>query len=226
MSPPHSTLPAPREFYDGEYHFQEDSEKPDNRRMARLLERLAPLEGMTFLDLGCGAGWAASLAKTTGRVARTIGLDFSSTALQLARRRDPAILWIQADGGRLPLATDAVDRIFCGGSIEHFPDVAGGIVEVYRVLKPAGRAVLVVPNFYVRTEQPLEFRATYWGWKKLIEQAGLTIDRVGTDWGPPVFRDATFRRVIVRSAGKLLSLLPRLQYQFVFTCSKPPRSAA
>src|SRR5205823_1097758 len=95
-------------------------------------------------------------------------------------------LWVQADGTALPVADASVDRLFCDGALEHFPDPTRGLREMARILRPGGRGLLIVPNFYVKTEQPLEFRASYWNWKRKIEAAGLVVERTGVDWGPPL----------------------------------------
>jgi ubiquinone/menaquinone biosynthesis C-methylase UbiE len=206
----------PREFYDSQYHYEEDATRPDEARIWRSLMHLQPLQGSAFFDLGCGAGWAARLALSEGKASKVAGLDFSITGLKLARQHTPQILWLQGDGTALPLADQSFDRLFCNGSLEHFPDIRRGIREIVRILKPGGRAVVIVPNFYVKTEQPMEFSASYWNWKKLFTESGLAIEKVGTDWGPPVFKNANFKRAIARLAGKIISAIPFMQYQFVF----------
>ena len=95
-----------------------------------------------------------------------------------------------------------------------------GLGVFFRVWMCAARAVLIVPNFYVRTEQPQEFRTHYWGWKKLIEGAGLMVEGTYTDWGPAVFKNANLKRAVVRVVGKVLSAIPFMQYQFVFVVTK------
>jgi len=205
-----------RGFYDSEYHFQEDVERPHESRIRAILRRLGPLTGKTYFDLGCGAGWAARLARNEGGAARVIGLDFSRTAVELARRHTPQILWIQADGTALPVADASVDALHCDGALEHFPDPDKGLAEVARILKRDGRAVILVPNFYVVTEQPLELRLTYWGWKRRIESAGLQIIKTGVDWGPPVFGTKNPLRSLKRLAGRAMGIVPFMQYQFVF----------
>ena len=214
------TSPAPRQFYDSQYHFEEDAARPDSKRIWRALHHLDPIAGSDFLDLGCGAGWAARLAKMEGGARRVIGLDFSGTALALARQHTPQVLWVQADGTALPLPDAAFDRLFCNGSLEHFPDVRRGIAEVARVLKPGGRAVLIVPNFYVKTEQPMEFRTHYWAWKRLLEERGLHVENTATDWGPPIFKSANPKRALARLIGKMLCAIPFMQYQFVFVVTR------
>jgi ubiquinone/menaquinone biosynthesis C-methylase UbiE len=211
-----TTPDSQRSFYDSEYHFQQDVERPHESRIRYILKRLGPLEGKTYFDLGCGAGWAARLARSEGRAKLVIGLDFSRTALELAHRHSPEILWLHADGTALPIADASVDALHCDGALEHFPDPDKGLREVARILKPDGRAVILVPNFYVVTEQPLELRLTYWGWKKRIEAAGLRIERTGVDWGPPILGPHSFLRAMKRLAGRMMGIVPFMQYQFVF----------
>jgi ubiquinone/menaquinone biosynthesis C-methylase UbiE len=207
---------APREFYDSQYHYEEDATRPDEKRIWHALQHLEPIADSDFFDLGCGAGWAARLARVNGRAKRVIGLDFARTGLLLARRHTPEILWLQGDGTALPLADASFDRLFCNGSLEHFPDIRRGIGEIARILRPGARAVLIVPNFYVKTEQPMEFRTHYWGWKRLLEERGLKVEKTGSDWGPPIFKNANLKRAVARTIGKVLSAVPFMQYQFIF----------
>src|SRR5438477_10620333 len=195
---------TPRDFYDSQYHFAEDAQRPDEKRIWHALKHLEPIAGSDFFELGCGAGWATRLAKGRANARRAVGLDFSRTALELAHRHTPGVLWVQGDGTALPLADGAFDRLFCNGALEHFPDVARGVAEIARVLRPGARAVLIVPNFYVKTEQPTEVATHYWAWKKLLASRGLRVERVGTDWGPAVFKNANFKRAIARLIGKII----------------------
>jgi ubiquinone/menaquinone biosynthesis C-methylase UbiE len=214
-------MSLPRDFYDNQYHFARDVARPDESRIRRSLRFLGSLENTTHLDLGCGAGWAARLARIEGRTRRTLGLDFSRTALELARRHSPQILWIQADGAALPIADDSIDRLYCDGALEHFPDPPAGWAQIARILRPgSGRAVVIVPNFYVKTEQPMEFRTHYWGWKKLIDAAGLTVLETHVDFGPPLRGAGTPVRAARRLAGKLLGMIPFLPYQFIFVVAR------
>ena len=215
------TPPAPRSYYEAQYHFEEDVERPQVRRLWRALRELEPLAGTAVLDLGSGVGWAAGLALARGRARTAVGLDFSRRALTLARGRLPAASWIQGDGTALPFRDAAFDRVFSFGSLEHFPDLRRGLTEAFRILRTGGLAVLVVPNFYVRTQQPLEFRATRGGWERAIRAAGFQVVRVGTDSGPAIFKNYRPGRILLRLLLRLVSLVPPLRYQFVFVLRKP-----
>ena len=72
----------------------------------------------------------------------------------------------------------------------------------------------------------MEFAASYWNWKRMFETAGLSIDRVGTDWGPPVFKNPNLKRAAARLAGKIISAIPFMQYQFIFVLTKKPIAAS
>jgi len=215
------TPPAPREFYEAEYHFAEDVEHPNLARLWRALRALEPLAGSTFLDLGSGVGWGTRLALERGHAEMAVGLDFSRRALTLARRATPAAAWVHGDGTALPFRDSAFDRVFSFGSLEHFPDVQRGFAEAFRVLRAGGLAVVVVPNFYVRTQQPLEFRATRRAWERVMGQAGFHVVSVGADTGPAILKNYRPARILLRLLLRLISLLPGLQYQFVFVLRKP-----
>ena len=81
--------------------------------------------------------------------------------------------------------------------------------------------MIVVPNFYVRTPQPLEFRATRRGWERLVRASGFEIVRVATDAGPAILKNYKPLRIVLRLLLRLLSLVPPLRYQFVFVLRKP-----
>jgi len=245
--------PALREFYDREYHFGEDVDRPNPDRLWRAVRELEPLAGTTLLDLGCGVGWATRLAARRGQVRDAVGLDFSRTALHAAaaiREDDPPghaadrqavrraplsatlptglptalparIAWVCGDGTALPFGAGTFDRAFSFGSMEHFPDVAAGFRELARVLRAGAIAVTVVPNFYVRTAQPVEHRDTEAGWRRLITGAGLEVLRVRADPGPAILKNRRPGRIALRLGLRALGLVPAFRYQFIFVMRKP-----
>ena len=120
--------------------------------MRRALDLLEPTNGAVFVDLGCGVGWART--SRTATVPGSWSGSTSRTAVALGNQRIDGVARLQADGCRLPLRDGSIDRLLSFGSLEHFPDPDAGLREIARVLQPQGVAVIVVPNFYVRTEQP------------------------------------------------------------------------
>jgi ubiquinone/menaquinone biosynthesis C-methylase UbiE len=205
-----------RSFYETSYHFDDDIVVPGEERLWKAIRMLDPLSGKSFLDLGSGVGWAAQLASERGGAGDVVGLDFAFRALKLGQESIPGVMRVQGDGTRLPFRDDCFERVLSFGSIEHFPDVVQGLRELGRILTPDGRAVVVVPNFYVRTEQPRELRLSYFGWRDRFVQAGLRIVATSADRGPAVLRDRRPARVVFRAGAKVLSFVPGLQYQFAF----------
>jgi ubiquinone/menaquinone biosynthesis C-methylase UbiE len=205
-----------RDYYENSYHFDQDIASPAPKRLWRALRLLEPLSGTRFLDLGSGVGWAARLATERGRARIAIGVDFAYRPLRLGADAIPEVLRVQGDGTRLPFCDNCFDRVLSFGSIEHFPDVGQGLEELRRVLARDGRAVVVVPNFHVRTEQPRELRLSYLGWRRRFREAGLRVVKTGADHGPAVFHNRGVRRTALRAGAKAVSVVPGLQYQFIF----------
>lgn len=205
-----------REFYETTYHFEADVAQVDQARLDPALDLLEPITGSRFLDLGSGVGWAAHLAHGSRGASHAVGADFAWKALELGSEIMPMVDLVQADGTRLPFGDSSFDAVLSFGSIEHFPDVVAGLRELRRVMVDDGRAVVVVPNFFVRTEQPTEMRQSWRGWRRLFSEAGLEVVRTKADFGPPVLRDRRWPRVALRAGAKVLSVIPGLQYQFIF----------
>jgi SAM-dependent methyltransferase len=112
------------------------------RRRALLLSEARP--GDKVLDLGCGAGRFVHALNTAG--AHAIGVELAANALERARANAPgADLRLVAPDGSLPLDHGEVDLVWCSEVLEHVADTAHVLLEVRRVLKPAGRLLVTVP---------------------------------------------------------------------------------
>jgi len=98
----------------------------------RLLPRL---EGRDVLDLGCGHGHYARLARTLG-ARRVLALDCA--APMAAAAPAPAAV---ADAGRLPLPDASMDVVVAALLLSFVPDRAALLAEVARVLRAGGALV-------------------------------------------------------------------------------------
>ena len=109
---------------------------------------LGDVAGRTVLDFGCGNGENSVLLAR--RKARVIGLDVSASLLQLARRRlalsgmPGGAEFIASSAHDVALPAESVDVVF-GIAILHHLDLALVAREVWRVLKPGGRAIFSEP---------------------------------------------------------------------------------
>jgi ubiquinone/menaquinone biosynthesis C-methylase UbiE len=111
--------------------------------------------GETVLDYGCGPGDDLTGLALHSGAARLVGLDVSATALRLAAARlglhavDPerVVLRQVRDGvPEIPLEDGSVDYVNCNGVLQHTSSPERVLVELRRVLRPGGRAFVMVYN--------------------------------------------------------------------------------
>lgn len=99
------------------------------------------------LDIGCGTGVFARRMAATYRDAEVWGVDFSGQMVGQAAARTsgsaPTIRYVQADSESLPLASNSFDVITCSNSFHHYPNQAAAVHEMYRVLRPGGRLLII-----------------------------------------------------------------------------------
>lgn len=117
----------------------------------RLIETFAPsLAGQRVLktDLWDEAKNTEILRWMAGRGARAVGIDISPGIAHEARGAlaGYAAQVVVADVRALPFRADGVDLIYSMGTIEHFVDSDTAVRELFRVLRPGGRAIVGVPN--------------------------------------------------------------------------------
>ncbi|MGD9932196.1 MAG: ubiquinone/menaquinone biosynthesis methyltransferase [Dehalococcoidia bacterium] len=107
-----------------------------------LVRRLRIGPGETVLDLACGTGDFAEIARKSG--ARVIALDFArGMLLQGAARHAEAMSFVQGDALHLPLASDSLDAVVSGFALRNFTALPPVFAELDRILKPGGRLGLL-----------------------------------------------------------------------------------
>jgi len=111
-----------------------------------VVETCTPREGV-WMDLGCGDGpLAFALAELSGSVLVLVDPNREALARALSKaakldlsRRTVAV---RGQAESLPLADASVDLVVSRGSIFFWEDRSAGVREVYRVLRPGGKAML------------------------------------------------------------------------------------
>jgi SAM-dependent methyltransferase len=103
-----------------------------------------------MVEIGCGAGISSATFGYLG--AHYIGIDHSPTAARhsLAHLRGIGADGFTAQGNAeaLPLGDNTMDFVYSNGVLHHTPNFAAAMDEVYRVLKPHGRAVIALYATY------------------------------------------------------------------------------
>jgi len=116
---------------------------------------LMPLDdavGLTVLDYGCGPGNDTIGFAHHSKPKALHAVDVSSTALALAQRRaelhgfDVDFQEIAESPVTLPFDDASFDLVHSAGVLHHTPDPAAILAEFHRVLKPSGRARIMVYN--------------------------------------------------------------------------------
>ena len=132
--------------------------------------------------------WAA------GRGAHAFGVDISGAIVADARvgfaAAGLALGGVRGDVRTLPFRSASFDAVYSMGTVEHFDDTDGALREIFRVLRPGGRAVIGVPNRRDPFLRPALVAALYhlglydYGFEKsyarpvfrrMLERAGFTV---------------------------------------------------
>lgn len=137
--------------FDGERACEADIEAhtPEMRGQRRhLLRQLAVTSGQRVLDVGCGPGYLISeLVDPVGPDGAVYGIDISASMLDLARARcAPAGARVNLVAGRceeIPFPDASFDAAVSSQVYEYVGDIARALAELYRVLRPGGRAVVL-----------------------------------------------------------------------------------
>jgi len=109
-----------------------------------VIARLEPTRSDNLIDIACGTGIVARLARETlGPESRIVGVDVAPAMLAVARSVDPAIDWREGTAMSLPVKDrENFSMLTCHQGLQFFPDRATAIGEMRRVLAPGGRVAI------------------------------------------------------------------------------------
>lgn len=122
-------------------------------RLGLVLDALDLGVGLSVLDFGAGGCWLSSFLNRLR--CRTIAMDVSPSALALGRElfeSDPrhnlelGPQFLPYDGHHVDLPDESVDRVVMFDAFHHVPNQEEVLAEIFRVLKPGGRAVFGEPG--------------------------------------------------------------------------------
>lgn len=107
---------------------------------SEAVSRIAPVQGKTVADIGCGGGIYSRALVHLG-AAHVYGIDSSEAMLQGARETSgdyTKISFRQGDAVATGLPDACVDIILARALIHHLPDLLPMCHEAFRILKPGG----------------------------------------------------------------------------------------
>ena len=134
--------------------------EPGSRRFYELVEAhrytkewhipkaagFANTKDLAVLEIGCGLGTDGAHFAQAG--ADYTGIDLTDAAVDLARKRFELFelrgTFRVADAERLDFSDNTFDIVYSHGVLHHTPDTQAAIREVHRVLRPGGRAVVML----------------------------------------------------------------------------------
>lgn len=108
--------------------------------LARYLVAGLPLDDRMILDVGCGRGGTCSFLVRYFRPRGVVGLEYSSSCVELCRRvhAHPRLGFVRGDAALLPFADESFDVVTNLESSHCYPAPWRFYAEVLRVLRPGG----------------------------------------------------------------------------------------
>lgn len=134
-----------------------NTDKRWRRLVAKKLEHELSRDGARVLDVACGTGDLA-LTLAGSSKAHVFGTDFCRPMLEIATRKatstgSSAIPFVEGDALKLPFNDSSFDAVTIAFGLRNLSSVKDGLKELWRVLKPDGRAAIlefstpVMPGF-------------------------------------------------------------------------------
>ena len=104
------------------------------------------LVGKDVLEVGCGSGLGTKLIMKHFRHTKIVATDLDPRLISVAKKNNnnPAISFAVTNAADLPYRNDSFDGVFVYGALHHipFPDWQKSLAEIYRVLRPEGKAFI------------------------------------------------------------------------------------
>lgn len=129
------------------------------------------------LDVACGLGYGAAVLARNSEASRVIGVDNSEYAIGYATAcyGEPGVEFRLGDALDLSFLPDqSVDLVASFETLEHLAEPEMFLTELHRVLRPAGRILVSVPNDWTDEsgKDPNPHHLQVYDWAKLKSQVG------------------------------------------------------
>jgi ubiquinone/menaquinone biosynthesis C-methylase UbiE len=168
--------------------------KEDYAHFCSWLNIPSDARGLRLLDIACGQGFFLESVEQRHSEIELYGIDFSPVAIEKARFKLNQAQIAEASVYHMPFADKVFDYIVNLGSLEHFDRPVDSLRELHRVLKPSGKAMVIVPNQYYLGNI---WRVLAYGEEDDQGQEGMTRFHTVTGWESQ-FREAGLDPIAVK----------------------------
>ncbi|MDP3735398.1 MAG: class I SAM-dependent methyltransferase [bacterium] len=156
----------------------------------REIGRITP--ETVIVDIGAGKGQYGDLL----RQGSYIGVDFVQF---------PGVDVVTDIVAGIPLSSEIADIVVLSNVLEHVPDPKAVLAHCYRILKPGGKIVILVPFFISIHQEPHDYlRYTHYMLRYLLSHAG-------------------FVDVVVEPSGNVIDVMQKVQTGFFRTAKASVR---
>ncbi|MCR5403307.1 MAG: class I SAM-dependent methyltransferase [Butyrivibrio sp.] len=144
------------------------------------LEQFEMSDEADILDIGCGGGYNIKRMLSRCRKGRIVGIDISSESVKKARavnKGEERVKIIKGNVENMPFHEDRFDLVTAFETVFFWPDTEENFKEVYRIVKPGGRFVVINnygdPKIDWEKKVPCMTRYTADQIKSFMENAGF-----------------------------------------------------
>ena len=143
--------PCGTKFSDAELGTREFFERVEAHRYSKewhipIAANFESAHGQKVLEIGCGLGTDGAQFAMAG--ADYTGIDLTEASIELARKRFELSglkgEFLVADAEKLDFPDETFDLVYSHGVLHHTPDTRAAVCEIHRVLKPGGRAMVML----------------------------------------------------------------------------------
>ncbi|MEM3986930.1 MAG: methyltransferase domain-containing protein [Candidatus Methanomethylicia archaeon] len=161
---------------------------------ARVVCSVLPRYPSLLVDVGCNGGTLTRIIAECTGARRVVGLDIKEEFVRYAEVTKRGAVFVVGDALELPLHDCVADVVVLLEVLEHLLNPVKALREAYRVLKPGGLLVVLVPN-----EDSLVFKVIWWFWSRSFGKA---------------WRDA---HVVNFNEEKIVNLIKNTGFKAVYT---------
>ncbi len=136
-----------KDFYQHYFEVEKNHWLMKGRRAVcrALLNDIGAHKESSILDVGCGAGFLLGELQHDGYT-HAHGVDMEAGAIEFGKEKGVENLSVSRNE-EIPFQNATQDIVISMDVLEHTPDDASSIREMYRVLKPGGHMVIFVPAY-------------------------------------------------------------------------------